>query len=119
MKYIRSINELNELIESEINELINWDLINDTKDMSLEYIDEGYTLYILIYKGFSYKYELIAEISYNHDINSIEYDNLPSNNNKLIYNIYIGKHRTSSYPKYTFELRDRIKEAYPNESIMR
>lgn len=31
-----------------IDSLINWNLINDAKDMALEYIDEGFTLYLFV-----------------------------------------------------------------------
>lgn len=54
MKYLKTYNQINESDEFESNRdeiksffenKINWDLINDLKDLSLEFIDEGCRLY--------------------------------------------------------------------------
>lgn len=101
---------------------INWEMIEDIKDMSLEYLDEGFTLNIIIIEksypivpsnffinieynhrgeikeGDLDKYDYISEYKFGYSISLMNksYDN-PVNINK------------------TNELMDRIRYAYPNE----
>ena len=118
MKYIKLYESINN--NKLIKESINWKMVEDIKDMSLEYIDEGFVLYIDIYNGFNQSgYKNVCDIKYSHDINEIKYfDNIFSSVIKLTYNVYIGygiKKSDGSNPIYTFELIRRLRQAYPNE----
>lgn len=122
MKYLEAYNFFN---DTNLVDCINWNMISDIKDMSLEYIDDGCTLYIDIYKGFERSgYVNVCDVKYNHNINSIKYyeDNIFKNNSELTYHVYIGngtnKHDGTN-AIYTFELRDRLREAYPKEVFLK
>jgi len=100
-------------VDDRIRYLINWKMIEDVKDMALEYIDNGLTLVIFIY----YKSRLY-ELVYNHDIDSFKklasfwsHDEL-----RYLIELHIGEYETVI--NQTEELVDRVKEAYPNEKII-
>ena len=67
MKYLKSIYESTP--EEMIKSLINWELINDAKDLSLDYLDNGFTLNILVgfYKTAREILTKLFTLVFNHD----------------------------------------------------
>ena len=131
MKYLKTYKlfESNKPTGLDINDVfepyINWNLIDDAKDMSLEYLDEDMVLFLdIIYDD---KYE-IYYMSFSSYVNFSRWrrsylteDSLyklkPIDKSKLIYQFYL----TNKYGLYDIsaskELVSRIKEAYPNENV--
>lgn len=103
---------------------INWLMIEDIKDMSLEYLDDGFILGIYVYSS---KFGAIYRLTYCHNDGVNGHWRLKDKNNHwdnsdklghifysiLLYNISDAKH----YPKESKELISRIEEAYPDEDI--
>lgn len=125
MKYIR-------LYEHKfyIDSLINWDLIKDAKDMALEYIDEGFTLYLFVLVDEKYRYNskafriLNLEFDHNTFIANKDYTYSTELAIKRIKNmetkyemVLMNTHYVDN-PKYLDELINRLKSAYPNENII-
>lgn len=115
-------------IYNEMKKLINWKMVDDVKEMSLEYIDEGLSLYIgfiPILRNDTDNFFELYSIRYNHqqdefrdgdDINLMcryftdmtgmsYFICLEGNMNKR------DKHRLE------LELVNRVREAYPKEKI--
>ena len=107
--------------EEVFSPLINWDMIEDIKDMSLEYLDMGYTLYLsFIYLSKKNEYELF-NLSFNHaalnkrwyDVNEIFVKFLDTN--KLFYRFNLKRSKFQNYYNELInnELEERILDAYP------
>jgi len=127
VKYLKTYKlfESNGSTESELKDLfepyINWDLIEDAKDMSLEYLDEGMRLfleiaydykYYIYYMGFS-NYENFSEWTTYFLTKDSLYKIKPIDKSKVRYLFRLN----GSYNNFEEELVSRIKEAYPNEKI--
>lgn len=130
MKYIKLFESKDYMDEKEIEAIfkshINWKMIEDIKDMALEYFDNRMVLYIDI----SVRYNTLCSLKYSHYDNYIkwysvyhkEYFKDPSPNDDLRYKIVLD----NSYKSVNFavnngltrgELISRVKDAYPNENI--
>ena len=72
MRYLKLFEDLkfNTELKQRLNKIINWDLIQDAKEASLDYIDDGCTLLIYIDCGVRYFYE----VEFNHSINRGDYE---------------------------------------------
>ena len=118
-----------------IDSLINWDLINDAKDMALEYIDEGFTLYLFVLVGEKYRYNSkafrILNLEFDHNTFTVNKDYTYSTelaikrikNMETKYEITLMNYHNVDNPKYLDgsscrELINRLKSAYPNENII-
>jgi hypothetical protein len=82
MKYISQYNRFIKESYGE-NPSINWDLINTAKDLSLEYLDEGYKLCYKVYEINKYQsfitgkpFVTILEGSFSHDRDFFEWNGL-------------------------------------------
>lgn len=131
MKYLKTYKlfESTGFTESDIKDVfesyINWDLIRDAQDMSLEYLDEGmkfnleitYDDYYIYYMRFSNDANLSEwKIGMMNDLTEGPYELEPIDKSKLIYQFYLTK--DGLYNKSANEeLESRIKEAYPNENV--
>lgn len=116
---------------------INWNLVEDVKDMSLEYIDEGINLNIEVnYKDNDNNYYILT-IYFNHDETNIYWN--PGNDRSSSKDVLfthltegpyelepIDKSKILYYFYFTIdgygvinrdELLSRIKETYPDENI--
>ncbi len=128
MKYLKSYTLLNESFHENV---LNRNLINDAKDMALEYIDMGMYLHIDVFSdertnpnNVSMNSVWIYEVVFDHNRDiSNDY-----NEHRKIKNILylIQLHSPTAYPSekeklyhnMTIELRERLKMAYPNEIIL-
>lgn len=132
MKYLKLF-EAYEL-DANVKDLINWDMINDLKEMSLEYIDEGFDLTIDIYaEGEKLKKQnpiysntwteetnfLLYQIKYSHVMDELT----SAKNPKLIridnmkYFVCLSRYGIGPSRSKSLALLDRIEEAYPNEKF--
>lgn len=107
---------------------INWDLVNDVKDMSLEYLDSGNATLII---DFYYENKWFYGLKFNHSGERGDYVTynvlIPHNlkDNKISYKIYLvtTSNLQNSMEEQlvrmcdTKELISRIREAYPEEII--
>lgn len=139
-KFINTINNLYEdmehftTVEELISPLLNWNMIEDIKEMSLEYLDENFNLNIKIYESTTGIW--FMSLKYGHTKNDISWprrDHLEGvtswlrlkkmiqngDNISLIYNVFLK--RQGDYgefnKQYTKELQNRVRLAYPNEMI--
>jgi hypothetical protein len=130
MKYLKSYNLFENAHDLFRNE-INYDLIQDLKDVALDYIDDGYKLiyYVSIYDRKSNKYVHLFTGEFSHDI-----DGIHSNDSDIFFNIKVTnylKNLKSSF-KYEIVLKsdkymypniveerfiEQIAKMYPNEEI--
>lgn len=126
MKYLRLFEDL--INKDIIMNNIDWDMIQDIKDISLEYLDNGmqlliYVEYYLMSKYGEYSTETMYVISFSHDKNltdeeyrgddcGIEIKDF--NLQKIKYNVNLHKESGILDVKATNELRNRIRLAYPN-----
>lgn len=128
MKYLASINEKynKEKCEEVFSPLIDWNFVEDLKDMSLEYLDMGGVLFLsFIYlSGKNNQHELFRLI-YSHDslynfwyeVNEI-FVKFP-NVKKLFYKFNIDfRSENHDVKLINNELRERVVEAYPNIKII-
>ena len=143
MKYLKLfegfINRLSkEDVRSIFEPIIDWDLIQDVKDMALEYLDDYLTLVISIKtprfqsasesnivlstsvcdERYDHQIDHISWFSILHNHTDVEKDDLiyifqltPDENLNKKSKYYGGVHPS------TEELVDRIKESYPNYNI--
>lgn len=123
--YIYEGNPLEETIKSHINN----GLINDLFDMSLDYIDKGLTMYLLItdcnhnellYIDFNHKMKDYSYEDYTSDSDSLVkeiIDNIKEEKLKYYFELFTFKEDRKVDNKSTNELQDRIRLAYPDESI--
>lgn len=129
MKYIKLYEEIDQSFIYQVSQFINWKMISDIKDMSLEYIDEGYTLNITVFSimhnnGISPK---IMKLVFNHTQSDIiwgiprvvEKEDI-SYRVKLVYKHgkFDSNKKISEILK-TSELLKRINDSYPNEKVRR
>lgn len=123
MKYLKLFEAYT--IDNRVKDLINWNLINDLKEMSLEYIDDNcfLTMVIRVVCGFKlYTYSL----RYNHERDELrescsEYTTSivrPQYSNIKIYNNPDDTGFSWLNSDYSKELQLRIMEAYPDENIL-
>ena len=123
MKYLTSYKSLSD--EEIFASIVNMDLFSDIKDMALEYLDYGYRLKIKVYnKSLNGHYLIIGSIDYSHNElkNAFYISHFKKNNiNELSYNAWLlstdKQGKEYNVNKYTRELNDRIKMAYPDEII--
>ena len=128
MKYLKQFNEVfnKEHTQKVFESIIRWDMIQDVKDMSLEYLDMNMKLYL----GVCYKSKVrladLYEINYTHGLNKSYWGPIPEycakfpNPDKLLYSIIIyepcmsdGWTRYDRNEGATNEIVDRIREMYP------
>lgn len=129
MKYLRSIYEsIDYPSKSALSQHIKWEMINDAKDMALDFLDEGYTLLIeAIYSTVSlrtsktnchYVYRLIFNHKKDREYWTKQdwYVTKKISENNLNYRIRIVKLSSCSYtidPVKTFKFLTRLRSAYP------
>lgn len=106
------------IVNDKVKDLINWRMIDDIKDIALEYIDDGFKLCIGIYIIYNKNFYRFY-IRYDHSEDSIVEDKTidmrqDSTKDRIDYNVYLIKR---GYVFNMKELAERIKEAYPNENI--
>lgn len=118
--------------ESHIDE-IDFDMINDAKDMALEYLDMGYTLEIDVCCGIientvnvdKKRYDpnphskgIIYSLKYSHDEEKTKWYKETGDYNLIMYYFIIYKEKEGEYTENSdksFEIVSRIMEAYPNK----
>jgi len=123
-------------VYKKIDHFINWKMIEDVKDMALEYIDDGLTLYIGFHPIITYEEKGIYNndfielyhLLYNHNMDKFE----DGDDSNLFYKYADGVKGMSYFINFVFcgdtnrygliyklalELVNRVKEAYPNEKI--
>ena len=88
MKYVKlyedfEINETEELFK----DIINFNLIQEAKDMSLDYLDDGLTLYI----GILYLDEYLYVERFSHQIDSKKWYNSNEDNIDYIVSDYVSE----------------------------
>lgn len=136
MKHLKKFNEEKEyesifetLNPNEVKELysryINWELIEDAKELSLYYLDEGLSLELY----FKIDKKIIYTLYYNHHENIEYYSSLMTNpyNINRRYVLYIEmdsekykKDKKSNdvlLSKYRKEITERLRYIYKNENI--
>ena len=112
-------------IKEELTGLVNWELIQDAEDASLDYIDIGDTLYIYVSYGLRYFYS----IEFNHSVNKNEWrraianwmvfnttDKLKSDMISYVINLSKSSKHDIDY-RNGDELRNLLSEMYPDEKI--
>lgn len=116
--------------ESDIKDVfepyINWNLVRDVEEMSLEYIDDGMMLSLEVTYDKSY---YIYHMRYDHsgstsawmtgsfnDLTEGPYELEPIDKTKMVYQFYLTKNDMIQ-KEADNELESRIKESYPNENI--
>lgn len=139
MRYLKSYKIFESFEESDVQDVfepyINWELVRDVQEMSLEYIDGGMILNLEITYG---KYESVLKppfyiyhMQYNHNsikrtwkISGLEtltegpYELEPIDKSEMVYQFYLVDENTGLYcSDEDKELESRIKEAYPNEIV--
>jgi len=138
MRYLKSYKIFESFEESDVQEVfepyINWELVRDVQEMSLEYIDGGMILNLEISYG---KYESVLKppfyiyhMTYNHDgikrtwkpesFNTLTegpYELEPIGKSEMVYQFYLVNERGLYSKEEDKELESRIKEAHPNENI--
>jgi len=131
MKYLTSINEKYNkwACEKTFSPLIDWNFVEDLKDMSLEYLDEGGSLYLsFIYlSGKNNNQHELFRLIYKHgglyqywyEVNEV-FVKFP-NISKLFYKFKISYLNPLNPPGgYDYQklinndLRERVLDAYPN-----
>jgi hypothetical protein len=134
MKYLKSYKlfelQISGFEESDIKSVfescINWNLVRDVEEMSLDYIDNDMILNLEI--TYDKKY-YIYFMRYDHSgsksdwmtgsFNSLTegpYELEPIDKTKIVYQFYLTKDEMIQ-KEADNELESRIKEAYPNENI--
>ena len=118
MRYLKSINEHN---KDYFNDLINWEMIADAKELSLDYLDQGMLFSIYVLNGGRQVYRE----HYSHDPNEVE-KVWVDNDYKLDiqYKFFLSEHVKGDYIRPTpisHEARnmlvDELKKMYPDEKI--
>ena len=134
MKYISQYNRFIKESYGE-NPSINWDLLNTARDLSLEYLDEGYKLCYKVYEINKYQSFIILEGSFSHDRDFFEWNSLSFDKNELIdseklsYTFwFVRPDRLSEYGhrkddlylimvNYYNLIVSQLREIYPDEKI--
>lgn len=132
MKYLKTYESLNEkeMIIKELSSQVNFKLVSDIKDMSLEYLDEDLTLrleIIYIEKGDYEKKHHVYSQDFSHDPDeNCEFWHINQTINyigddvEFIYDVSLWvSNEEEEYVREdeTDELVNRVKKAYPNEKI--
>ena len=121
MRYLKSINEHS---KDYLNSIINWEMIADAKELSLDYLDQGMILTIYVLNDGMLLY---IEI-YSHDLNDVEKvwdERIIVYKFDIRYKFFLSEYVDGDdYHKptencYIFknELVDILKEMYPDEKI--
>lgn len=137
MKYLKLYESFEDQVKLEINNLLNNNLINDVKDMSLEYLDSGMTLIINVYstsRGMLSPTHVrifrILEYKYSHELDEYVWilDNVTLPIMRLSYEFILKKRLRYSVISSTQgnnscdvackELYERVRMAYPNEILI-
>lgn len=123
MKYIKLYEEIDQSFIDQVSQFINWKMISDIKDMSLEYIDNEYTLHIFVFytmnNGISVK---TMRLTFNHTQSDIDWGihrDIEKKEN-IYYRVRLIGKKSGDFilnNEKTIELVDRIKDAYPNEKV--
>jgi hypothetical protein len=121
-----------------ISKSINWHIIQDIKDMSLEYIDDGYmlrlvvimttpaenggvNLFAVVNKEYSYPVYLLW---YDHDQSDEEYDYVTRFDkgdidiSKIVYRVNIFPKNGDYNSDLSSELASRVMSAYPEINVI-
>jgi len=141
MKYLKFFEALpkilipKEEIEKFCTPLVNWDLIYDIKDISLDFLDNGYELYLSVDYYYKYYLSSLFCIQFNHQINITKWHDLTNiiksedftldyyKNVNFSYRFALtkkwnySKNKGGYYTKESNQILDIIKEMYPNEEI--
>ena len=128
MKYLKGYCEVNESSYGPIgleetkeiySQFINWEMIEEAKDMALDYIDKGATLTLAVCA----KDTIIYQLLFNHDNNEFEWFNhiyfdvdghYEGGEEDLKYYFDLTS-LNNGFMEDTWELKTRIKRAYPDE----
>ena len=130
MKWIKLYESFN-TEESFYENILNRNLINDAKDMALEYIDMGMYLHIDVFSNADSEKNTVSvasvwihEVIFDHNKDISKDYNKKSKIENILYIIKLR----SSYPtpiedgklhrSMNIELVERLKMAYPNEIIL-
>lgn len=133
MKYLKTYEALTfyEVTKDKISKSINWHIIQDIKDMSLEYIDDGYVLRIIVLmqsppKSYvEYAYPVYC-LFYDHGSVDEKYDYVERFDKGNI-NISKIRYRVNIFPRnkgidydveLSVELASRVMEAYPEINVI-
>jgi len=119
-----------------VKQIINFDLVETTKDLSLDYLDDGYYLNIqvLVEDFQNGTRHLVYSESFSHDFNNKEYKKFFPVNTKfikeskeLVYRFTFSFDRSrqslmrsylSNTEKMNEELKDKLEEMFPDENII-
>ena len=135
-------------IESVVKQRINWQLVENAKDLSLDYLDEGYYLNIQVLiedfpefsdlfgeeEGVNGTRHLVYSESFSHDFNNKEYGKFFPVNTKfikeskeLVYRFTFNVDRSrqnlmtsylSNTEKMNGELKTKLEEMFPTEKLI-
>ena len=128
MKYLKLYESMaTDMSRVQVEELfspyMNWDMIADAKDMSLEYLDKGLELEMIV----TVNHIIIYEMYFSHnDSNSSQWcstNQYDVNHIDYYFDFSSPSNRYKSYPLDTSleedlsGFLDRLKEVYPSEKI--
>jgi hypothetical protein len=135
-------------IESVVKQRINWELVENAKDISLDYLDEGYYLNIQVFvedfpefsdlfgeeEGVNGTRHLVYFETFSHDFNNKEYKKFFPVNTKfikeskeLVYRFSFNVDRSrqnlmtsylSNTDKMNGELKTKLNEMFPTEKLI-
>lgn len=74
MKYLKLYEAYSGIdMKNEVNRSINWKMVDDIKDMSLEYLDDDFRLIIDVYLTDIGKHEMLGyRLTYDHRTDDLE-----------------------------------------------
>ena len=126
----REIEYGDDVVKAKYSSHINWKMINDAKDMSLEYLDENLSLIIRIHNSNDH----IANFAYSHIEYRIIWFDAPIKDVRLCYSFdFIPNRIISDFDQKTGNFKldilnklklaknefiSRIHDAYPKENIV-
>ena len=129
-------------IEPIVKQRINWNLVETAKDLSLDYLDEGYFLNIQVLvedlenenDRLDYTRHLVYSESFSHDFNVSEYKKFFPVNTKfikeskeLVYRFSFNVDRSrqnlmtsylSDTDKMNKDMKDKLNEMFPSEKLI-
>lgn len=132
MKYIKTYEalEVGNLVRAELARHINWRMIEDVKDMSLEYLDDGFYLrFVIVLENAAHNLNKIYTIVHSHNarnvVNRWETSKLSlgaieniTDDIKIIYNVTLHKNSDNGLNlARTKALVSRASEAYPHDNF--
>jgi hypothetical protein len=107
--------------ETFVKEKINWELIETTKDLSLDYLDDGCRLVIYVFISDILVYTDLS----NHYTSSIKWTryfkkniDIISNSNDISYKIRLDSEKNHYLSNESKELSLLVKDHFPNEEIL-